>query len=108
MNNKTNNNGISSTTLEEQIKLDSINRDVQDLVNKYAKDRLNISSYGDVEKNNKGFFLMWVKKDGDLPENERVQITTFAQFINSEEVISSMDKVLKDMALEQKMPVNVA
>ena len=107
MNNKTNNNGISSTNLEEQIKLDSINRDVQDLVNKYAKDRINISSYGEIEKH-KGFFLMWVKKDADLPENERIQITTFAQFINSEEVISSMDKVLKDMASEQRTPINIA
>lgn len=108
MNNKTNNNEISSTSLEEHIQLESIDKDIQDIVNKYAKDRMNISSYGEIAKNHKGFFLMWVKKDEDLPENERIQITTFAQFINSEEVIASMDKVLRDMALEQKMPINVA
>lgn len=105
--NKTNKQ-ISNTELEEHILLENINKDIQDVISKYAKDRLNISSYGDIEKSNKGFFLMFVKKDGSLPENEQVQITTLAQFIHSEEIISSMDKVLNDMALEQKQTLNVA
>lgn len=102
------NNGISNTDLEEHIQLESIHKDIVGIIDKYAKDRKNISSYGEISKSDKGFFLMWVKKDLSLQENDQIQITTFAQFIDMNEIIGAMEKIIKDMALEQKMPVNIA
>ena len=106
--NKADDNEISNVNLEEDIQLENLNKDIQDVINKYAKNRLNVSSYGETPDSKKGFFLMWVKKDLDAPENEKVQITIFAQFINTDEVISSMTKVLSDMAEEQKKPIGIA
>lgn len=100
---------INSMELEKDIIPDNINKDILDVINKYAKQGQNISSYSkEVLKNTKGFFLMWVKKDTDLPEDQQVQITTFAQFINAEDIIKSMTKVLEDIATEQNQSVALA
>ena len=101
-------NSISSIDLEEHIKLDSIDKDVESVINKYTKDRKNVSAYSKDVKKNKGFFLMWVKKDLDAPHNEQIKITTFAQFINMDEIVNAMEKTISDMVTEQNKPVGIA
>ena len=101
------NNGISSDTLENHVELENINKDILEVVDKYAKDKKNISVYGDDLTTRGGWFLMWVKKDMDMPPDEQIQITTFAKSINVNEITNSMNKVMSDMGREQQRPIDV-
>ena len=99
-------NPISSLELENQIQLKNINKDIIAIVDKYAKNQKNFSAYSDNVDTKEGFFLLWVKKDTTLPEEEQIQITTLAQSINMDEVINSMSKIIGEMLEEQKAQSN--
>ena len=99
---------ISSSELENHVALSSIHNDVINLINKYAGSKLNTSVYTDKLDSKEGFFLMWIKKDSNLPLGEQIQIHTLAQLINLEDVANSMEKTISDMIEEQKAPKNFA
>lgn len=99
---------ISNGMVEDHIMLENISKDINSIIDKYAEHK-NMSAYSSGDLNNdKGFFLMWIKKDNTLPENERLQITTFAKQINVNEIVASMEKTLKDMLVEQMVKPDVA
>ena len=58
---------LSSVELENHVQVNNIHNDIVALINKYAGDKLNTSAYSDNLDNKEGFFLMWVKKDTNLP-----------------------------------------
>lgn len=101
-------NNISSIDLETHIQIEGINKEIEALIDKHAQGRKNVSAYGGELKSNKGFFLMFVKRDMDASEDQQLQITTFGQFIKMQEVGMAMERVMSDMMVEQMKPTPTA
>lgn len=100
-------NNISSEDLEKHIRLINIDKDIVDVINKYTHNK-NCSVYSKDISGKKGFLLMWVKKDLDMPIDQQIQITSFAENISIDQVKMSMEKVLNDIINEQSKPINIA
>ena len=99
---------ISNQVLEEHVKVESIDKDINAIIDKYAGDLKNVSSYGDVEDNKSGFFLLWIKKDLNAPKDEQLRTTTFAQSISMDDVEVAIHNAMSNIQEEQKKPINIA
>lgn len=96
-------NNMNSLDLENHIQVKNIDSDVIALVDKYAKDKKNISSYSDALEAKEGFFLLWIKKDLNAPKDEQLKITTFAQSIHTNDVRDVMNSIIGNIEIEQNI-----
>jgi len=84
-------------------------KDLEAIMLKYTgdNDRQTEPIMGTKTDNTKGFYLLLIKKDTELPEDERVLMTTLGQHVSRTDVIASFATIMADFTKEQKPIQNV-
>lgn len=83
-------------------------RDFVKLIKKYSgfkTDVVNTLAMSDHSTGDIGFYMLFVKTNAKLPENERVQISTFGQHMSVADLIYAFTTILKE-TMEDKPIAN--
>ena len=92
--------------LTSKTDVDIFAHEIESLVNKHAVGK-NMSIMGDPSGTDKGFYLLFIKRDENLGAN-RLQITTFGQNMGSSDLLDSIESALGQLTSAEMKPENLA
>lgn len=75
-------------------------KEISELIDRHAAQNRNMAIYGGPQRADKGFFLMFVKRDDNEPEERRIEVSTFGQAISIQEVAVSMEEVVESLTVK--------
>ena len=85
-----------------------LSKDIEELIKKHTKGNIEQSEpiIGTKTNSKKGFYLLFIEKDEDLPKDQRVLMTTLGQSIAVSDVISCFSEIMNGLVQETKPVYN--
>ena len=90
----------------KRIDSDAVFKDVLTLIEKHTGGNENVDLYGPTGVSDKGFYLIFIKRDDTIHPTQRVIITTFGQHMNIADLAGSLTNIIQQTIEGSNRKVN--